>query len=79
LDTSRKNADATTQGEKRMIDRLILSAVLSVAGWNGLFPDSPAPMSLQAKAKYKSISNVCAKKKTKKVKQMCKRWEDHNA
>jgi len=37
-------------------------------------------MSLQAKAKYKSVSAVCAKKKkTKTVKEMCERWEKHNA
>lgn len=63
-----------------MIDRLILSAVLGTAGWHGLFPEPPAPVSLQAKAKYKSVSNVCAKKKkTKTVSEMCKRWEEHNA
>lgn len=66
-----------------MLDRLILSAVLGTVGWNGLFPDPPvppAPMSLQAKAKYKSVSAVCAKKKkTKTVKEMCERWEKHNA
>jgi hypothetical protein len=34
-------------------------------------------MTLQAKAKYKSVSAVCnKKKKTKTVKQMCKRWEE---
>lgn len=65
-----------------MFDRLILSAALGTIGWNGLYPDPPAPptsMSLQAKAKYKSVSAVCAKKKkTKTVKQLCKRWEEHN-
>lgn len=65
-----------------MIDRLILSAVLGTAGWHGLYPDPPVPptpMSLQAKAKYKSVSAVCAKKKkTKTVKQLCERWEQHN-
>jgi len=65
-----------------MIDRLILSAVLGAIGWNGLFPDPPplpTPVSLQAKAKYKSVSAVCnKKKKTKTVKEMCKRWEEHN-
>jgi hypothetical protein len=66
-----------------MIDRLILSAVLGTVGWNGLFPDPPplpTPVSLQAKAKYKSVSAVCAKKKkTLKVKELCKKWEEHNA
>jgi len=65
-----------------MIDRLILSAVLGTVGFNGLFPDPPTPptpMSLQATAKYKSVSAVCAKKKkTKTVKQLCERWEEHN-
>ena len=63
-----------------MIDRLILSAVLGTVGWNGLNPESPVPMTLQAKAKYKSVSAVCAKKKkTLKVKELCKKWEEHNA
>jgi hypothetical protein len=63
-----------------MIDRLILSAVLGTIGWHGLFPEPPVPMTLKQKAVYKSVSNVCAKKKkTKTVKQMCKRWEEHNA
>jgi hypothetical protein len=63
-----------------MIDRLILSAVLGTAGWNGLNPEPPVPMTLQAKAKYKSVSAVCAKKKkTLKVKELCKKWEEHNA
>ena len=63
-----------------MIDRLILSAVLGTIGWNGLFPEPPAPMTLQQKAKYKSVSNICQKKKKNKaVKDMCKQWEQHNA
>jgi len=61
-----------------MIDRLILSAVLGTVGWNGLFPDSPMPMTLQQKAKDKSISAVCAKKnQTKKVQKLCIRWGKH--
>lgn len=63
-----------------MIDRLILSAVLGTMGWNGLFPEPPTPMTLQQKAKYKSVSAVCdKKKKSKTVKDMCKRWGEHNA
>ena len=63
-----------------MIDRLILSAVLGTVGWHGLNPDPPVPMTLQAKAKHKSVSAVCAKKKkTLKVKELCKKWEKHNA
>jgi len=61
-----------------MIDRLILSAVLGTIGWNGLFPDPPPPMTLQQKAKYKSVSKVCEKKKkSKTVKELCERWERH--
>ena len=63
-----------------MIDRLILSAVLGTVGWHGLNPEPPVAMTLQAKAKYKSVSAVCAKKKkTVKVKELCKKWEEHNA
>jgi len=63
-----------------MIDRLILSAVLGTVGWHGLNPEPPVAMTLQAKAKYKSVSAVCAKKKkTLKVKELCKKWEEHNA
>lgn len=63
-----------------MIDRLILSAVLGTIGWNGLNPEPLVPMTLQAKAKYKSVSAVCAKKKkTVKVRELCKKWEEHNA
>jgi hypothetical protein len=66
-----------------MIDRLILSAVLGTVGLNGLFPDPPPPptsMTLQQKARNKSVSAVCEKKKkTKTVKQLCERWEKHNA
>jgi hypothetical protein len=63
-----------------MIDRLILSAVLGTVGWNGLNPEPLVPMTLQAKAKYKSVSAVCAKKKkTKTVKELCKKWEQHDA
>jgi hypothetical protein len=63
-----------------MIDRLILSAVLGTVGWNGLNPEPPVPMTLQAKAKYKSVSAVCAKKKkTVKVKELCKKWGQHDA
>jgi len=59
-----------------MIDRLILSAVLGTVGWNGMFPDPPVPLTLKQKAVYKSVSAVCdKKKKTKTVKEMCKRWE----
>ena len=60
-----------------MIDRLILSAVLGMVGWHGLNPDPPVPMTLKQKAKERSMSAVCdKKKKTKTVKEMCKRWEE---
>ena len=60
-----------------MIDRLILSAVLSVTGYNGLFPDPPTPVTLKEKAKMKSVSAVCERKgkQSETVKQLCKRWE----
>jgi hypothetical protein len=61
-----------------MIDKLIISAVLGVVGFNGLFPDTPQPLTgrqLQVKAKEASKSAVCnKKKKSKTVKQLCKRW-----
>jgi hypothetical protein len=65
-----------------MIDRLILGAVLSTVGFNGLFPDPPppvTPLTLKEKAKMKSVSAVCERKKKQKqnktVQQLCKRWE----
>jgi len=66
-----------------VLDRLILSVVLGTAGWHGLSPEPPQPPTasqLMQKAKYKSVSAVCAKKKkTLKVKELCKKWEEHNA
>ena len=67
-----------------MIDRLILSAVLSVVGWNGLNPEPPTPPTtamLIQKAKYQSVSAVCAKKKKKTpaIKRLCKRWDVQDA
>jgi len=65
-----------------MLDRLILSAVLTTVGFNGLFPDPPpppAPLTLKQKAKNKSVSAVCNRKKgqkqSKTVKEMCEKWE----
>jgi hypothetical protein len=60
-----------------MIDRLILSAVLSVSGWHGMFPNPPPPMTLKEKAKMQSVGKVCMKKnkQTLQVKRLCKRWE----
>ena len=63
-----------------MIDKLILSAVLGTVGFNGLFPDPPQPLTprqLQVKAKEASKSEVCnKKKKSKTVKELCKRWKE---
>ena len=66
-----------------MIDRLILSAVLSVTGYNGLFPEPPKPLTpaqLQVQAKEKSISAMCDRKpKSQTAKDLCRRWRKHNA
>lgn len=63
-----------------MVDRLILSAVLSVTGYHGLFPDPPppaAPLTLKQKAKAKSISAMCDRKpKSGAAKELCKRWKE---
>jgi hypothetical protein len=52
-------------------------------GLNGLFPEPPKPLTtaqLQTKAKRESVSNVCkGKKKSKTVKDLCKRWGETNA
>jgi len=65
-----------------MIDRIILSAALSVTGYSGLFPDPPQPLTparLQAQAKEKSISGMCDRKpKSKAAKDLCRRWRKHN-
>jgi hypothetical protein len=62
-----------------MLDRLILSAVLGTVGWQSLFPDTPQPLTawqLQAKAKEKSISEMCDRKpKSKQAKDLCRRWK----
>ena len=60
-----------------MIDRIILSAVLSTVGFNGLFPDPPPPLTLKQKAKERSISAMCDRKtKSKTTKGLCKRWKE---
>jgi hypothetical protein len=62
-----------------MIDRIIISAVMGVSGWHGLFPDKPQPLTswhLQVQAKEKSISEMCDRKpKSKVAKDLCRRWE----
>jgi hypothetical protein len=63
-----------------MIDRLIVGAVLSFVGWNGLFPEPPVPVSLKQKAKEKSISEMCDRKpKSREAKDLCRRWRKLNA
>ena len=66
-----------------MISRVILCVMMGGVGVNNMYPDTPAPLTtaqLQVKAKQKSISNVCnGKRKTKTVKELCKRWETRNA
>ena len=60
-----------------MLDRLILSAILGTVGFNGLYPDQPPPLTLKQKAKERSISAMCDRKtKSKKVKDLCKRWKE---
>lgn len=69
--------------EVAVISRAILLS--AVMGWSGVNllpptekPTTPlTPAQLQAKAKQKSISNVCkSKRKSKTVKDMCRRWEE---
>jgi hypothetical protein len=66
-----------------MIDRIILSAVLSVTGFNGFFPNPPpavTPLTLKQKAKEKSISGMCDRKpKSREAKELCRRWRKHDA
>ena len=59
-----------------MLDRLILSAVMGITGYNGLFPDPPPPLTLKQKAKEKSISAMCDRKpKSQTAKKLCKQWK----
>jgi hypothetical protein len=66
-----------------MIDRIIISAVMGVSGWHGLFPEPPplvTPHTLRMQAKEKSISEMCDRKpKSKAAKDLCRRWRKHNA
>jgi len=65
-----------------MIDKLLLSAVLSVTGYNGLFPEPPLPVTphtLRMQAKEKSLSKMCDRKpKSKTAKDLCRRWRKLN-
>ena len=60
---------------------LAVSTLLSVIGVNGQIPNNPQPLNakqMQAKAKHKSVSDMCAKKrKAKKAQELCERWERH--
>jgi hypothetical protein len=67
-----------------IFDRLLVAAVCGWLGVAGLLPADPpkplTPAQLQAKAKKKQTSEICkGKKKSKTVKEMCKRWENRNA
>jgi len=66
-----------------MISRFIFCALVGGFGLNSTYPTPSVPLTaaqLQVKAKQKSISNVCnGKRKTKTVKELCKRWETRNA
>jgi hypothetical protein len=68
-----------------MIDRLILGVVLSVVGWNGLFPAPTPPVTpktLKAKSKrtiskVKSVLSARQKQnQSKTVQRICKRWKE---
>jgi hypothetical protein len=69
--------------EATVISRIILCAAVGGIGLSGMFPDPPTPLTaaqIQTKGKQKSVSNICQKKKkSKTVKEMCKRWEENNA
>jgi hypothetical protein len=47
-----------------MLDRLILSAVLGVAGFSGLFPEPPTPMDVATKSK-RQVGEPSVRKKEK--------------
>jgi len=59
-----------------MISRAIfLSAFIGWSGANLLPPEPPTAAQLMAKARQKSRSAVCdKKKKTKTVRELCKQW-----
>lgn len=59
-----------------MISRtILLSAVIAWSGAGLLPPGPPTAAQLMAKAKQKSRSDVCAKKrKSKTVRELCTRW-----
>jgi hypothetical protein len=59
-----------------LISRIILCLGMAGAGICGLLPpDPPTSAQLQRAYKLKQISNICdKKKKSPKVKEMCKKW-----
>ena len=63
-----------------MISRLIFCALVGGFGLSSTYPAAPQPLTssqLQAKAKYKSVSNMCKhKKKSKTARELCQRWEE---
>jgi len=66
-----------------MISRIILCLAMGGVGINGLLPpDPPKPLTaaqMQVNAKRKQTSEICAdKKKSKTVKEMCRRWRIKN-
>jgi hypothetical protein len=60
---------------------LAVGTLLSVIGINGLIPKEQQPLDakqMQIRAKHKSVSDMCAKKrKSKKAQEICERWERH--
>ena len=64
-----------------MFDRLLVAAVCGWLGVAGLLPDPPlTPAQMQAKAKRAQTSEICErKKKSKTVREMCRRWEARDA
>lgn len=66
-----------------MISRVILCVMMGGVGLNGMFPEPPVLLTakqIQQKGKQRSVSNMCQKKKkSKTVKDFCRRWESQNA
>jgi len=60
-----------------IFDRLCVAGVCGWLGVTGLLPIEPlTPAQMQAKAKNAQTSEICErKKKTKTIKEMCRRWE----
>jgi hypothetical protein len=62
---------------------LAVGTLFGAIGINGLIPpkEQSEPFTsaqLQIRAKHKSVSDMCSKKrKSKKAKELCERWERH--